>query len=72
MKKFGPAFSLILLALVVASGAAAAYFYNQLNALKANPQSVAQKEAEWPALRLTSAIDSPPCSSRLTLLCLKS
>ena len=59
MKKFGPAFSLILLALVVASGAAAAYFYNQLNALKANPQSVAQNEATELVARVSKLIVLP-------------
>lgn len=46
MKKFGPAFPIILFVLFVGSAAVAAYFYNQLNALRANPQASAQKEAE--------------------------
>ena len=59
MKKFGPAFSIILLVLVVASGAVAAYFYQQWSALKANPQSVAQKEAEQLVARVSQLIVLP-------------
>jgi len=59
MKKFGSAFSVILLALVVVSGAAAAYFYNQLNILKANPQVVAQKEADELISRVSQLIVLP-------------
>lgn len=59
MKKFGSAFSLILLALVVVSGAAAAYFYNQWNALKTNPQVGAQQEAEALIERVSKLIVLP-------------
>jgi cytoskeletal protein RodZ len=59
MQKFGPALPIILLVLIVASGAAAVYFYQQLNALKANPQSVAQKEAEQLVARVSQLIVLP-------------
>jgi len=59
MKKIGSPFTVILILLVVVSGVLAAYFYNQLSALKANPQAIAQKEASELVSRVSKLIVLP-------------
>lgn len=59
MKKFGPVISLVLFLLLVGSGAAAISFYQQLSALKANPQAGAQKEVSELVARVSKLIVLP-------------
>ena len=59
MKKFGSPFVLILLLLIGVSGALAIYFYQQLSALKANPQAIAQNEASELVERVSKLIVLP-------------
>ncbi len=59
MKKLSQTFTLVLLVLLVVSGGAAIYFYQQLNALKANPQAAGQKEAEQLVARISQLIVLP-------------
>ena len=59
MKRIGSPLVLILLLVAVVSTALAAYFYQQANALKQNPQSQAQKEAQELVSRVSQLIVLP-------------
>ena len=59
MKKSGPILTIILLLLAVAGMGAAAYFYQQWNTLKQNPQATVQKEAEQLVGRVSRLIVLP-------------
>ena len=59
MKKFGPAILLALIVVAGVSGVAAFSFYQQLQEIKANPQSVVQEEADALIARVAKLIVLP-------------